>query len=426
MEMRKLSQLMSAINDAIRQSNHVRALRLILNNFAHLRDSAPLRERVALVLAQKGRKKEAVELFELVGRHYANAGFPARAIAAAKQMQRLKPDTTELLDHIATLYNIRSPFLDGLNRTALEQPSTIELDPHEPRLGVDDLLDLASERSMDRKGLAAEPGKLPSVPLLSALPEDTFRQVLNHIEYELFDESQPILELDQSVQELVWTVSDDLVLEQEGEDAYYIPAGALLGLSSFGQAGRGAEVHVATQPGSEVIRLSKEAIQAMTRDTPDFPSRLATLRRHAMTERLITRHPMFRGLDGNQRVAVIEAFTGMRVQRGEVIIQQNTPSPGLFIVLDGEVDIVRQDEDWEITIATLRAGDVFGEIGLVADKPAVAGCVMTQAGHLLHLPRPDFHQLARKYEPIDDYTQRLANERLNEVVLSANDLAEVD
>lgn len=426
MHMRKLSQLMFAINDALRQSNHVRALRLILSNFAHLPDSAPLRERVALILAETGRKKEAVEIFELVGRHYANAGFPARAIATAKQMQSLKPDTTNLLDHIATLYNIRSPFISAdEDLHTLEQPHVIDVDAPEPRLGVEELLDLAGERSLDRKGIKSQPGSLPTLPLLSLLPQETFRQVLDHIEYELFDQVQPVLEKDKPMTELVWTASDDLVLE-DGDHTLFLPAGSLLGLSSFGHSGRPPEVDVFSQPGSEVIRLSEEAIEQLSTQTPDFPNRLSTLRRHAMTERLIQRHPMFAGLDQRMRVEVIEAFTGMRVQRGEVIIRQKTSSPGLFIILDGEVDIVRQDEDWEITIATLRAGDVFGEIGLVADKPAVAGCVMTHAGHLLHLPRADFHELAERYPTVQKYTAALADERLSEVVLSANDLAEVE
>jgi hypothetical protein len=426
MQMRKLSRLMFAINEALRQSDHTRSLRLILNNFANLAESAVLRERVALVLAEKGRKNEAVEIYEMVGRHYANAGYPARALAAAKQMQSLKPDTTNLLDHIATLYNIRSPFTSPDRRARpLPEPDQIELDAGEPRLEVDDLLELATERALDKKGLAGQPGDLPTIPLLSLLPQETFRQVLDHIEYELFDQVQPILEQSKALDELVWTVSEDLVLE-DGDDAMYIPAGALIGLSSFGQSGRGAEVDVLSQPGSEVVRLSTEAIRAISAQVPDFPSRLATLRRHAMTERLIQRHPMFAGLDPEERVDVIETFTGMRVTRGEVIIRQNTPSPGLFIILDGEVDIVRQDQDWEITVATLRAGDVFGEIGLVADKPAIAGCVMTHAGHLLHLSRPDFHELGDRFPSVRQYTADLADERLNEAVLSAADLAEVE
>ena len=426
MQLRKLSMLMSAISDALRQSNHVRVLRLVLSNFANVPDTAPLRERVALVLAERGRKKEAVEILEIVGRHYANIGEPTRAIATAKQLQRLKPDTTNLLDHIATVYNIRSPFFaaDGEGPMHVDADD-VDIEANEPLLGMHELLDLALERSLDKEGICTQPTSVPTIPLLSLLPQDTFRDVLEHIEFELFDQVQPILEKGKVLEELVWTASNDLILEDD-EDAMCLPAGALIGLSSFGQSGRAAEVDVFTQPGSEVIRLSADAIRAVTRETPDFPSRLATLRRHAMTERLIQRHAMFAGLDEQQRVDVIEVFTGMRVQRGEVIIRQNTPSPGLFIILDGEVDIVRQDEDWEITIATLRAGDVFGEIGLIADKPAVAGCVMTSAGHLLHLPRADFHELSRRHPAIQRFTSELADERLNEVVLSANDLAEVE
>lgn len=425
MQVRKLSQLMSAINGALRQDNHVRALRLVLGNFGHVPDTAPLRERVALVLAERGRKKEAVEIFELVGRHYANTGYPCRAIATAKQLQSLKPDTTNLLDHIATVYNIRSPFLTADALPVVKEPATLDLEGNEPRLPLDELLDLAVERSLDPTGMATQPERVPPLPLLSLLPQDTFRDVLDHVEYELFDQVQPVLEKGKSQEELIWTASDNLILEDD-ERGIVLPAGTLIGLSSFGQSGRPAEVDVFSQPGSEVFRLSSEAVHAVTRETPDFPSRLATLRRHAMTERLIQRHPMFLALTEDKRVEVIEGFTGMRVQKGEVIIRQNTPSPGLFIILDGEVDIVRQDEDWEITIATLRAGDVFGEIGLIADRPAVAGCVMTRAGHLLHLPRADFHQLAERNPSIKAYTQKLADERLSEVVVSADDLAEVE
>ena len=79
-----------------------------------------------------------------------------------------------------------------------------------------------------------------------------------------------------------------------------------------------------------------------------------------------------------------------------------------------------------ITIATLKSGDMFGEMGLVTDNPAVAGCVMTTSGHLLHLPRADFHALARRFPAVARYTSQLADARRQEQVLSADDLAEVD
>ncbi len=428
MEPNSLSALMSAINDALSAGDHARALRIILTNFGIVPDPAPLRERVAMVLAEKGRKREAVEILQMVGRHYANAGYPARSISVACQMRSLQPDTTNLLDHIATLYCIRSPFImEGTPLLPLPGPSgDLELSGEEPGLEEEDLIELALERAMDTRGIITQPAGLPPLPFLSLLPEETLRRALDFFEYDVFAVIQMATERAKAHQ-LTWTVSDDVIM-REGEDKFILPSGAMLGLGAFGQSGRAPEVDTIAVPGSEVVRISSENMGKIEAEYPDFPNRLATLRRHAMTERLLERHPIFVDLDDEERVEVIGSFSGMRVSKGEKVIQQNTPSPGLFIVLDGRVDIVRDDNEWEITIATLGSGDVFGEIGLVADKPAVAGCLMNSAGHLLHLPRAEFDALARRFPSIAKYTSRLAEERLQDVetTLSANDLAEVD
>jgi hypothetical protein len=86
MQPSKLSQLTTAINDALEATDHELALRILLSNFDRIEDNSPLREKVALILAERGRKREAVELYQLVTRHFANAGYPVRAIAAARQM----------------------------------------------------------------------------------------------------------------------------------------------------------------------------------------------------------------------------------------------------------------------------------------------------------------------------------------------------
>lgn len=429
MEPNSLSELMTAINEALDDGAHERALRIILTNFGIVPDPAPLRERVAMILAEKGRKKEAVEILQMVGRHYANAGYPARSISVACQMRSLQPDTTNLLDHIATLYSIRSPFImEGTPLMPLPGPTgELELSGEEPGLDEDDLIELASERALDTRGIITQPASLPPVPFLSLLPEETLRRALDFFEYEVFAQIQQVNDRSRAVQELIWTVSDDIIM-READETYLLPSGAMLGLAGFGQSGRPPEVDIVSVPGSEIVRIPNEKMQKVEDEYPDFPNRLATLRRHAMTERLLERHPIFIDLDDDERIDVIGSFSGMRVGKGEKVIHQNTPSPGLFIILDGRVDIVRDDDDWEITIATLGSGDVFGEIGLVADQPAVAGCLMNSPGHLLHLPREEFDALARKFPSIARYTTRLAEERLQDVqsTLSSQDLSEVD
>lgn len=425
MQPSKLSQLTTAIHDALEAKDYELALRILLSNLNRIDDSSPLREKVALILAEKGRKREAVELYQLVARHYANAGHPVRAIAAALQMLKLNPDTTVVLDHIATLYNIRSPFLstDLEHIRFMEPVRDFDLTGEECTTDQANLLDEALKQSLNKSGLMSQPGSLPAIPLLTLLPQDTLRRVLDVIEYNVFDRTQRLLEKGIRNQDLVWTVSDDLIAR--GDDlVMYVEAGSLLGLNGFSSAGRASEVDVFARPGAEILRLSGESIRRLSEEFVDFENRLATLRRHAMTERLIRRHEMFDGLSDTERVRIMDMFTGLRLPAGAVLIAQDLPTPGLFVLLDGTVDVIRSEDGTSTHLATLRSGDVFGEIGLVADTPATAGCAMNEDGHVLHLNRDDFKELAARYPVIGSYATKLAESRISEV--PADELVELE
>ena len=428
MELTKLVSLLSKVDDAIDDGDHLEALALLLANFSKFDDDSLLRERAAVVLAETGRKKEAVDVWDRVARHYANAGRPARSLAAIKQMQALRPDSTVLLDHFTALYNIRSPYLaDEVEPTEVPQPTAdIDLDPDE-QADQDELLERAYAAAIDEAKLLDDPQDLTPLPLLSLLPSEALRRVLDYLEYEVYAEPEPVLETGKQTDDLIWTVTADFTIE-DTDPKLRLPSGTLLGLNSFGRSAAPARANIFSTKHSELLRLSAEAIDQLDEQLGDFRNRLATLRRHALTEGLLERHPMVAPLQADERVDLMQSFTGLRVSAGEKLIVQGQPSPGIFLVLDGHVDIIRNDDDWEITIATLSAGDVFGEIGVVSDNPAVAACVMTTAGHLLFLPRGDFGGVAERYPAVAKYAVNLANERMQDVesTLSANDLAEVE
>lgn len=429
MEPTKLSKLSSEIHGAIQAGRLERALKLVISNFESFLETGPLREKVAIILATEGRKKEAASILEAVARHYANTGHAARAVAAAHQIRKLNPDTTELFEHIATLYNIRSPFIEADAR-AVPFPDArgeVDFEPVTPELELDGLLEVAVDLASDLGGLEQQPQSLPSVPLLSVLPEVALRRALELVKFDIFDQTQRVLEKGKVADDLIWTVSDDLIVKDR-DSTFFLAPGTLLGASSFGETGKEAEVDVFATAGCEILRLNAAALGKLVQEFGDFANRVATLKRHATCEALLHRHEIFEDLSDTERIRVMETFSGHRLSKGDVLIRQETPSPGLFIILDGKVDIVRNDGDWEITIATLGAGEVFGEIGLVAEKPAVAGCVMNSPGHVLHLPRADFEDLAAKYPTVGRFTQRLAEERLADVAttLSANDLSEIE
>ena len=425
----ELTRFFIHIDEAIESGAITRALRLILSNFGSFPDNAPLRERVAQALAARGRKREAVQILEIVGRHYANGGFPAHSLAAIKQMNALQPDATVLLDHFSALYSIRSPFLnDDAPPERIAPPSApLDMKAKEPQVNESELFALAIERAMEKRGILTQPRELPRLPLLSLLPTETLRRVLDHIHYEVHNQVQPVLRKDEMAQDLIWTVSENLTLRVEDE-SFALPCGTLLGLNGFGHPRAKNEFNVQTIKSSELLRLSKPAIEKLSAEFSDFPNRLATLRRHALTERLLSSHALFAQLGEEARMDLIERFVGVHVKQGEYLIKQDIPSPGLYIILDGQVDIVRKDDDWEITINTLTPGDVFGEIGLVSDQPAVAGVAAASDGIMLYLSRDAFSMAAEQHPSLASYAVRLAQERIKDVnsTLSAEDLSEVD
>jgi CRP-like cAMP-binding protein len=297
----------------------------------------------------------------------------------------------------------------------------------EPAVGESDLFELAVERALQKRGLAAQPADLPQLPLLSLLPAETLRAVIDRIGYEVFADGQPLVQPGEVMRDLIWAVSSTLTVRTDRE-ALRIPSGALLGLSGMGKMATANGVRVVSTRGAEILRLSARALAELEAEFADFSSRVSTLRRHALTERLLCRHDLFAELQPDERPILMERFVGLHVERGERLIRQSEPSPGLYILLEGQIDIMRADDAVEVTLATLAPGDICGEIGLVSDSPAVASAVTTQPSILLFLSREEFGMAAQRFPALARYATRIARQRMQEVqaVLSADDVSEVE
>ncbi len=428
MVLTRLLDLLNLIDEAIEGEDHRRALQLILNNWYGLPDPSPLRERAGLLLATVGRKKEAVEVYSIVAKHYANSGYPTRALAAIKQMQALNPSSTQLLDHFTTLYSVRSPFLErGRQQADLPRPAGKLQDQVADDGELDELFQQALQRATDMEGTAERPGALPALPLLSLLPPKTLRRLLDLVEYEIFAKAQPVFNAQSGAGDLIWSVSPDLLIT-ELDEPMKIPAGSMLGLNAFGPDAPDANHTVVSHKGSECLRLTAAAIAQISEEFPDFPNRLATLRRHALTEGIFHRHPMFQNVDLDVPDALPDRLMGLKLPPGTVCVRQDKTSPGLYVLLDGKVDIVCSDDDWELTIGTLQAGEVFGDIGLVDPRPSPATAITTTDCHVLYLSRKYFTAFCEKFPSVAEYSRARGAERAAaiEEAIAAIDLAEME
>jgi uncharacterized protein YhbP (UPF0306 family) len=96
----------------------------------------------------------------------------------------------------------------------------------------------------------------------------------------------------------------------------------------------------------------------------------------------------------------------MTVDAGEVIVRQGAPADKFFIVVDGKIDVIRDEDGEEHQVASLGPGELFGEIAIMRDTSRAATLRATERAKLLAMERDTFRDLvARSLGTTGDFDQ---------------------
>lgn len=98
---------------------------------------------------------------------------------------------------------------------------------------------------------------------------------------------------------------------------------------------------------------------------------------------------LFRGMDAKEILSLIPCLrpSVRAFPRGEMICQAGQPQDEIGIVLEGEIQIIRENLDGSrLIIGQTGPGELFGEISAYAGQARWPGTVLTQtSGHVLFL-----------------------------------------
>ncbi len=81
---------------------------------------------------------------------------------------------------------------------------------------------------------------------------------------------------------------------------------------------------------------------------------------------------------------------------GEIVIRESTKGTSAFIVLSGAVEVLKRSGEKDIVVATLAEGQVFGEMGLIEDRPRSATVKAMTELRLQVISREGFNDLLQK------------------------------
>jgi uncharacterized protein YhbP (UPF0306 family) len=116
-----------------------------------------------------------------------------------------------------------------------------------------------------------------------------------------------------------------------------------------------------------------------------------------------------------QDVETVEAqLRTVQVGAGELIVRQGTPADKFFIIVEGEVEVVREDEGKTRLLATLGRGQFFGEIAILRDMPRMATVRSLRPTTLFTMERDVFRSLVAESMGTTGDFDRVIRQRLQE------------
>ncbi|MEE2677684.1 MAG: Crp/Fnr family transcriptional regulator [Myxococcota bacterium] len=115
------------------------------------------------------------------------------------------------------------------------------------------------------------------------------------------------------------------------------------------------------------------------------------------------------------------------LEPGEAVFDQGDPGDHLYVIRAGEIELVREGDRGERTVARLGPGDFFGELSLVAGQPYSTRALAVSATRVLALDRETLEALCVDQPEIAIRMVRVLVSRLIEAerrlaLLGADDL----
>ena len=126
-------------------------------------------------------------------------------------------------------------------------------------------------------------------------------------------------------------------------------------------------------------------------------------------------YSVFRDLPQRDAESLAAQLNTLEVGAGDVVVRQGAPADKFFIIIDGEVEVVRDDDGQERTLATLGRGQFFGEMAILRDTPRMATVRALTPTTLFSMERDAFQNLVAGSIGTTQDFDRVIQQRLEEI-----------
>jgi CRP-like cAMP-binding protein len=137
----------------------------------------------------------------------------------------------------------------------------------------------------------------------------------------------------------------------------------------------------------------------------------------AMEYRRSLVYSVFKGLPRHEVETLAAKLETVQVEAGATIVRQGAPADKFFIIVDGEVEVLREGGPGQPPkkVAALKRGQFFGEMAILRDLPRTATVRATTPVTLLAMERDDFRALVAQSLATTQDFDRVIQQRLDEL-----------
>ncbi|MBU1070137.1 cyclic nucleotide-binding domain-containing protein [Myxococcota bacterium] len=348
------------------------------------------------------------------------SGHPIAAMAFLHLIEKLGKDADPLWKRLAYLYSANSTQLSQSGSKVAPLPDETPVDgPAETMPPLPELVAQVTALAQTITRSEDFPATLLPMPLLSDVPAHHFVEVARVLHLVSMTPGQALIREGEPGNSFFMIGTGAFSVFKTDALGRVTPlatlhAGSIVGEMALVQrAPRSASV--TAQTWARVLEFPAEAIARLAEHLEQVAIALDKFTRERLIGNLLATSPLFKPFSRTQRMDLLKHFQAYVVETDTVIVRQGEEGTGLYLILGGEVEVMRDlDTPQSVSLATLSAPENFGEISLLLGSETTASVVATRRTTLLFLSRHYFLRLMQSVPEMRDYFSQLADSRLSQ------------
>lgn len=397
-------------------------------------------QRRAEIFEQQGFREKAVAQFEDALGKAIDASNVMVAISICKQILSLEPNHSDALYRLHAMNGESAPDLmpESEFDPALDfEPQDAPLEemmltdvvpgasPHPSahlensgiiEIPLTEVVSRATEQSIRATGAGGVGGQLRDTPLFGSLNPKSLRSLIKRSEIVPLNEGEVLFRQGDRADALYVVVDGAVVPIAEEESRKRLAV--LEAGSFFGEIGlitdlpRNATIQAIVE--TRLLKIDRNAIRTLIRRHTEVLDVILCFLRDRLVDRLIRTNPLFAAFPARQRPSVAKLFRFLEVRQHSTLVEQGRPSESLYVLLAGSAQVIQMDFDSDKVLAEVASGDIFGEMSVLNQAPAMAAVVTTSKCWILALSRKHLLRLTEGNPRAEAVIRKMADARESE------------